>query len=43
MDFFIGQATVYLKIGVVAAVVIGTIAMIVRMVEKRGAEKDGGG
>ncbi len=43
MDIFVGQAIVYLKVGVVAAVIIGTIAVIVRMVEKRGAEKDGGG
>ncbi len=42
MDIFVGQAIVYLKVGVLAAVVIVTVAVIVRMVEKRGAESDGG-
>ena len=43
MDFIVGQAIAYLKVGVLAAVIIAAVAVIVRVVQKRGAETDGEG
>ena len=42
MSFIAGQAIAYLKVAVLAAVIIAAVAVIVHMVQKRGAEKDGG-
>ena len=43
MDFIVGQAIAYLKIGLLAAAIMAAVAVIVYVVQKRGAETDGEG
>ena len=43
MSVAVGQLLAFLKIGAVAFVIMGAFWLVIRLVEKRGRDKDGNG